>query len=148
MSAKISSTETSPVVNHTLVFETAATTETVQVAVELTNNTGSDFLGIDGIIPKGGKFYLIGELNLTNGVKPQDSENKDINVGQIFKQDYVTKVNLTISKNEKDATTNSDQKKGLGGAYNVLPDLQNPSLELGLSVDLSWTPGLTFNTDI
>ena len=148
MSAKISSTETSPVVNHTLVFETAAATETVQVAVELTNNTGSDFLGIDGIIPKGGKFYLIGELNLTNGVKPKDSENHDINVGQIFKQDYVTKVNLTISKNEKDATTNSDQKKGLGGAYNVLPDLQNPSLELGLSVDLSWTPGLTFNTDI
>ena len=49
-------------------------------------------------------------------------------------QDYVTTANLTISS--------------LKGAYNVIPDLRTTALELGISVDLLWTPGLVFEVPI
>lgn len=134
--------------NHTLVFETDESTTSVQIAIELTNNTNSEFRGVDGVIPVNGKFYLLGTLNLTNGVKPKDSGNNEINITKIFLQDYITKVNLTIDENAADATTNPDRNKGLGGAFNVLPDLQTPQLELGLSVNLEWQEGMTFNVSM
>ena len=134
--------------NHTLVFETAESTTSVQIAIELTNNTTKEFRGVDGVIPVNGKFYLLGTLNLANGVKPKDTSNNEINITKIFLQDYITKVNLTIDENAEDATNNPDRNKGLGGAYNVLPDLQTPQLELGLSVNLEWQSGLTFNVNI
>ena len=44
--------------NYTLALETAVN-EDVNVAIELTNNTSTDFYGKNGeLIPKGGKFYL------------------------------------------------------------------------------------------
>jgi len=30
-------------------------------------------------------------------------------------------------------------------AYNVIPDLKTPQLEVAFSVNLDWKPGLTFN---
>lgn len=134
--------------NHTLVFETAESTTSVQIAIELTNNTTKEFRGVDGVIPVNGKFYLLGTLNLANGVKPKDTSNNEINITKIFLQDYITKVNLTIDSNAEDATNNPDRNKGLGGAFNVLPDLQTPQLELGLSVNLEWQEGMTFNVSM
>lgn len=92
--------------------------DNVNFALELTNNTGKAFTGIDGIVPDGAKFYLVGRL------EPQadKADNK------VFAQAYNTKANVTITS--------------LAHAYNCIPDLKNPKLELGLSVNLEWTEGL------
>lgn len=90
----------------------------VNFALELTNNTGNAFTGVDGIVPDGAKFYLVGPLVPQEG----KADNK------VFAQAYNTKANVTISS--------------LAHAYNCIPDLKNPELELGLSVNLEWTEGL------
>lgn len=92
--------------------------DNVNFALELTNNTDKAFTGIDGIVPAGAKFYLVGQLVPQEG----KADNK------VFAQAYNTKANVTISS--------------LAHAYNCIPDLKNPKLELGLSVKLEWTEGL------
>lgn len=129
--------------NYTLVLDnytSEATQEKVNIAVELVNNSGTDFWGYNGLIRAGEKFYLIGQLDL--GTKTiDDLDNKPYMGGtyrypqsgtlRIFMQDYTTEANFLIS----------DLKK----AYSTIPDLRVAKLELGLSVDLQWTSGLTFN---
>ena len=95
----------------------------VNFALELTNNTGNAFTGIDGIVPAGAKFYLVGKL-----VPEGKADNK------VFAQAYNTKANVTITS--------------LAHAYNCIPDLKNPKLELGLSVNLEWTEGLVQDVTI
>ena len=132
-------------VNHTLVLETAATTQEVKVAVEMTNNTETAFMGKDGIVPIGGKFYLVGSLKLgTSGNVTSGSNNK------IFEQDVITKAVLTITQGKAAASLGDGEKNttGLGAAYNVLPDLTVSNLEVAFSVDLTWTPGLEFTVDL
>ena len=63
-------------------------------------------------------------------------------LNQVFKQDYKTIANFSISQN-----TGDEHKKGLGAAYNTIPDLRTPQLELGLSVDLHWEEGITFDVE-
>jgi hypothetical protein len=110
-------------VNHTLVLENG--TQNVRVAVEMVNTTGVDFYGAnDQLIPAGGKFYVVAELDATKATKT---------AGHVFKQDYTTTANLTL--------------KNLKTAYNTIPDLRTPKLELGFSVDLSWKEGHTYNID-
>ena len=126
----VKATTSQSATNYTLVLETAKNAK-VNVAIELTNNTGKDFFGIEGKrIPAGCKFYLVGELDPKNGVAP-DGGTK---LGQVFKQDYFTVVNFTI--------------KDLKKAYNVIPDLKAPKLELGLSVDLTWQQGDTYAVEL
>ena len=98
--------------------------ESVNFALELVNKTGSAFQGIDGLVPDGGTFYLVGTLT------PQ-TEKAD---NHVFLQDYTTTANVTINS--------------LAHAYNCIPDLENPSLELGLSVNLEWEEGLVDNVVI
>ena len=130
--------------NNTLVLETPAD-ENVNVLLELTNNTGKRFKGKNGYIPAGAKFYLLGTLTPSNG-KINGQASTDIN--QVFKQDYVTTANFTIKQNVKNDTDNPNQNQGLGAAYNVIPDLRTPALSIGLSVDLTWQTGLTFDVDM
>lgn len=131
--------------NHTLVLETAATTQEVKVAVEMTNNTETAFMGKDGIVPIDGKFYLVGSLKLgTGGNVTSGSNNK------IFEQDVITKAVLTITQGKAAGSLADGEKNttGLGAAYNVLPDLTVSNLEVAFSVDLSWQDGLTFGVDL
>lgn len=107
----------SKIMAQSLALPTAAATP-VNFALELTNNTGNEFTGIDGIVPAGAKFYLVGQL------VPQAEKAGN----QVFAKAYNTKANVTISS--------------LAHAYNCIPDLKNPELELGLSVNLEWTEGL------
>lgn len=107
----------SKIMAQSLALPTAAATP-VNFALELTNNTGNEFTGIDGIVPAGAKFYLVGQL------VPQAEKAGN----QVFAKAYNTKANVTISS--------------LAHAYNCIPDLKNPELELGLSVNLKWTEGL------
>lgn len=128
--------------NHTLVLADAASTP-VNIAVEFTNNSGSEFVGKDGIVGKGAKFYLLAKLDPEKGTKPDG-----VNISQVFKQDFTTTANLTINKNEGTTSGGSTvYEQGLANAYNVLPDLRTPKLSLGLSVDLNWQTGMTFNQD-
>ena len=52
-------------------------------------------------------------------------------INRVFVQDYTTTANFTI--------------KDLKKAYVTIPDLRASQLQLGLSVDLSWQSGLTFD---
>lgn len=135
--------------NHTLALETKAG-ESVYVAVELLNN-GADFQGIDGVVPAGCKFYLVGQLNPTSVT---DSEKNPNSLTQVFKQDHKTIANFTIPQGYPKTDTaeghfnpSTGNTVGLGKAYNTIPDLRSPKLELGLSVDLRWESGITFDVD-
>lgn len=107
----------SAIMAQSLALPTAAATP-VNFALELTNNTGNAFTGVDGIVPDGAKFYLVGQL------VPQADKAGN----QVFAKAYNTKANVTITS--------------LAHAYNCIPDLKNPELELGLSVNLEWSEGL------
>lgn len=99
----------------TLVLQTYDN-ETVRFVLEFRNNSDKDFKGINGgIIYRGTKFYLacsVDPTTLTN--------NK-----RIFTQDHKTVVKLKV--------------ESLAKAYNVMPDLQSPRLELGVVVTSVWT---------
>lgn len=117
--------------NYTLVLDNNnATTKPIYVAVELVNKTGIDFYGADGMVPAGGKFYLIGRLDPTTATTGDNPNNVD----RVFLKDYTTKANLTI--------------KDLKNAYNVIPDLRSTAISVGLAVNLEWQEGITFNVEI
>lgn len=108
--------------NHTLVLENG--TSNVRVAVEMVNNA-VDFYGYNNqLIPHGGKFYVVAELDATKATETG---------GHVFKQDFLTTANLTL--------------KDLKNAYNTIPDLRTPQLELGFSVDLTWQDGHTYDIE-
>ena len=56
-------------------------------------------------------------------------------LNSVFKQDYITTAKLTSGE------------ESLKKAYNVIPDLRSPKLEFGLSVDLTWRAGITFEQE-
>lgn len=116
-------TRTSGLKNRTLVLETAGKGgEKVNFALEFTNNSSQAFYGKDGLVPAGGKFYLVGQLSA------------DGSHAKVFEKDHYTKATVTINS--------------LKNAYNCIPDLRSPKLELGLSVDLKWEEGLSQNVTI
>lgn len=120
--------------NYTLVLANTldgkATSEqsVVNIAVELKNNTGQDFYGKDGIVPNGGKFYLVGQLN------PTSETLAGVTDVSVFLKDYTTTATVKISS--------------LQSAYNTIPDLRANEMELGLSVDLVWTTGVSYDVEI
>lgn len=126
---------------YTLALETAANTH-IYVAVELQND-GADFQGYDGLVPSGCKFYLVAELNPESDGSGVSGVSNTGN--KVFKQDYKTIANFTIAQGTEGVLTNT---KGLAAAYNTIPDLRTPQLELGLSVNLEWQAGITFNLDL
>ena len=110
--------------NYTLVLETPAN-EDEYIAIELINNSGSDFYGADGLVPAGGRFYMVAKLTASQATETGK---------QVFKQDYITTASLTITSLKK--------------AYNTIPDLRAAQLEIGLSVDLTWQTGHDFEIDL
>ena len=117
--------------NYTLVFDNKKTDpqSPVYVTLELENNSDKNFYGKDGIILKGAKFYLVGQLN------PNETGLTNPNsVNRVFVQDYVTTANFKI--------------KDLKDAYNCIPDLRTSGINVGLAVDLDWKSGITFDVDI
>lgn len=123
-------------VNYTMVLDNAIVTsgsaqQKVNIAVELTNNSGEDFYGANGLVPAGAKFYMVAQLDPTSSTGVTGSSDV---VNRVFLKDYTTTANLTIGS--------------LKGAYVTIPDLRSTKLQLGLSVDLEWQAGLTFNVTI
>ena len=124
MCAKYAENFENATTNYTLAFETKENVD-VNVAIEFTNGD-ADFYGVDGqVIPAHGKFYLVGKLTASEATK---TNNK------VFMQDYNTAAKFKVTT--------------LKNAYNVLPDLRTPELKLGMSVDLEWEEGHTFEVTI
>ena len=138
--------------NYTLVFDNyfnsqspTTSQEAVNIAIELENNSDAEFYGVDGKIAKGQKFYLIGKLDpndntgtiTNNSISWTEEAKSNIparEVTRVFIQDYTTKAIFTINS--------------LKNAYVTIPDLRASKLQLGLSVDLTWQNGLTFEVPI
>lgn len=143
---------------YTLVFDNWKNSdqEKVTFALELENDN-VEFYGQEGVIAKGQKFYLIGQLDPSNhatgssitwpqyidnysgasGTLPKSYENRypvKANTSRVFVQDFTTIAQVNI--------------KSLKNAYVTIPDLRATKLQLGLSVDLTWQSGLTFDVSI
>ena len=118
----------------------------VDIALEFQNNTGVDFFGKDNLITNGSNFYLIGELDPTgktgpalptyHALPPYDAGCTTNTIPRVFIQDHMTTANFKIGVNS------------LKYAYLTVPDLRSSSVTLGLSVDLQWSTGLTFDNVI
>lgn len=120
--------------NYTLVLDnkdnSATSQNKVYITIELENNA-SDFFGADGLIPKGSKFYMVGELDpYASGITQPTGEPLD----HVFVKDHTTIANFTI--------------KSLKKAYNHIPDMRSSKYNVGLAVDLSWKTGITFDVEI
>lgn len=128
----MAATSVASAVNSTLVLETeVGTDKDVRIAVEFENASGKDFNGVDGcVIPAGSKFYMVAQLKAA----ADPTKTTDVTLNQVFKQDYITTANLTVMS--------------LKNAYNTIPDLRTPQLELGFSVNLEWTPGNVYDIEI
>ena len=128
--------------------------DVVYVALELVNNTGKDFYGRDNLVRNGGIFYMVGKLDLSaltaaqlnaieypantdgNGYRfpPMNASSVNEKVIRVFMQDYVTTANFTITN--------------LHGAYVTVPDLRSIEMTFGLSVDLAWKAGASFDIEL
>jgi hypothetical protein len=137
--------------NYTILFDnytTGASLNKVRVALQFVNN-GDDFWGRDNLVRKGQTFYLVAELDPTGKaipaanwdtyyqVPPLDASGVSTKTTRVFVQDYMTTANFLLDNN---STT-----KSLQNAYVTIPDLRSSQLSFGLSVDLDWRQGLTFD---
>ena len=145
--------ETQTATNYTLVFDNYVTADgatigsdndqqKVKIAIELQNGD-EEFYGVDGKIGKNQKFYLVAELDpngttgVTNSITWPEATKSNFpatGITRVFIQDYTTKATFTINS--------------LKNAYVTIPDLRASNLQLGLSVDLTWQTGLTFDVPI
>lgn len=146
--SKTVGTPTAPV--YTLVWDNWDSTKAndaqapVYVALEFVNNA-KDFWGHANKVRKGGTFYLTGKLdpaglafptrNATNYCQPPyaAADGSTVEASRVFIQDFVTIANFTISETS------------LQHAYVTVPDLRSSEISLGLSVDINWETGFTFN---
>ncbi len=103
---------------HTLLLESETSTtdkQKVPVAIEFRNDSGHEFYGVDGnMVPKNAKFYLAGQI---------DMSGEGFIGKRAFTQDLVSKLHCTVTM--------------LNNAYNVIPDLRDTRLKIGLTV-LPW----------
>ena len=139
--------------NYTLVFDNYKAgdgdQDKVYVALELKNNTGQDFYGKHSLIRAGDSFYLVGKLDPTaiswsglgqlstdHPLPPYNTDGTSKEIVRVFMQDFMTTANFWFNETS------------LHEALLTVPDLRHSSLTLGLSVDMNWSTGITFNNVI
>ena len=132
----------------------------VYVALEFVNN-GAPFWGETNLIPTGGTFYISGKLDPDEGLSetdrsagitwpspttsgasesgktyyalpPYNDNGSTIKERRVFIQDYMTEANFVIGA------------ESLKKAMVTVPDLRSAEMSVGLSVDLNWSTGLSF----
>ena len=94
----------------TLVLQTTNDTP-ILFALEFKNTTGYTRRCQQGDILPQCKFYLVGKLEAPAG-------------GSVFTQDRVTTVSVKV--------------ESLRNAYNTVPDLHDPQLEIGIVTEMKW----------
>jgi hypothetical protein len=106
-------------VTHTLVLQ-SNDDEEISLVLEFTNNSDQTIVGVDnGQIYPGTKFYLVAM------VKPEAvEEGADDYKKRVFTQDRTTTMTMKV--------------ESLAKAYNVLPNLLSPRLEIGVQVVTDW----------
>lgn len=131
----------------------------VYVALEFKNNS-KNFFGENNLIRNGATFYIVGKLDpnkrpssITDktdeeyaadkslgitwptkyALPPYDTDGKGIKERRVFIQDYLTSATFVINETS------------LQHALVAVPDLRSGQISLGLSVDLAWRTGLTFD---
>jgi len=92
----------------------------VPVVLEFINNSGYDFEGLDGTVLKGTKFYLVALIDPATKSGDPLTQIRD----RVFTQDFTTTLNMRVT--------------GLSKAYNVVPNLLSPRLELGIELVSQW----------
>lgn len=92
----------------------------VPIVLEFINDSDKDFVGLDGIVYRGTKFYLVAEIDPEQF---KDDPRTDIR-DRVFTQDFTTTLNMRVT--------------GLSKAYNVVPNLLSPRLELGIELVSQW----------
>lgn len=138
---------------YTLVFDSyhsgaQADQQDVLVALEFQNLT-NDFYGRDNLVPKNGTFYLVGKLDLGLDagetpkeiaawdnyypVPPYTAQGASQRINRVFIQDFLTTATFKIGKDS------------LKSAFVSVPDLRSTQMTLGLSVDIKWQTGLSFD---
>jgi hypothetical protein len=152
--------------NYTLVWDNwnvdskDAKQNIVYVALEFVNN-GDPFWGEKNLIPTGGTFYISGKLDPDEGLSetdrsagitwpspttsgasesgktyyalpPYNADGSTIKKRRVFIQDYMTEANFVIGA------------ESLKKAMVTVPDLRSAHMSVGLSVDLKWQTGLSF----
>ncbi len=130
--------------NYTLVMDnytTESTQSAVNIALEMTAD--KDFYGASGKIKSGQKFYLIGSLNPADGGDITWADHKSFKEG-----DSGQNINRVFIRDAKTIATFTLQKNSLKNAYSTIPDLRSIQMLFGISVDLAWKAGLTFNVNI
>ena len=90
----------------------------VIICIEFQNNSNTTFRGETGYIVPGSKFYMYGRIEYNNGTGEKSL------VKSVFQQDYITEVTLNVNSLEH--------------AYNCIPDLQDPQLEVGVEISVDW----------
>ena len=104
---------------HTLLVQTDFD-EDVHYALEFRNDSGAAFYGANGCrVPAGGIFYLLGTLEISSMTELERN-----GIDCVFLQDHVTKVSATVTS--------------LAKAYNVIPELRDPQLEIGVQTEMKW----------
>ena len=105
---------------HTLLLQTRKD-EKVYLILEFVNNA-EDFVGANGTIFKGMKFYLTGSIDPTNYTTNAQPE--------VFHQDYKTQVTFNVNS--------------LENAWNIVPDLRSAQLEVGVQLQVEWIQATSF----
>lgn len=129
---------------YTVVFDNykESDQQDVLVALEFVNNTGIDFYGVNGMIPAGNTFYLVGKLELSTAADtwtssyPTGYRVPQSGVKRVFGQDHKAVAKFRIGETS------------LQKAYSTIPDLRSTEVLFGLSVDLNWEAGMTFTVDL
>lgn len=93
----------------------------VHFALEFKNTTGLTRRGQQGDILPWSKFYLAGVLDPSDGVRPQSSTET---FRSVFSRDHKTVIRVKVT--------------GLANAYNTVPDLRSPQLEIGVVAEMKW----------
>lgn len=157
----VSSAIPSAAPTYTLVFDNYdwnnTTQRNVRIALEFQNN-GDDFWGKDNLIPSGGVFYLLAELSpaatTATGVNAPsnsitwptyyqvppiyetgDNAGMSKQIPRVFIQSFMTSATFRIGE------------KSLQKAYVTVPDLRSAQMSFGLSVDIEWKTGFTYDLE-
>lgn len=93
--------------------------EPLRIAIELRNNSGKTFKGATGFILPGYKFYLLGTLDPASATQPTGET-----LSAVFQSDRITTVTFQVNS--------------LAQAYNTIPDLRDPQLQLGVTARIDW----------
>lgn len=93
----------------------------VRFALEFQNKSGATIItGVNGCkIPPGQHFYLAGILKFSERI-----DNSGQNLGSVFVRDHITEIKASFNS--------------LKAAYDVIPDLTDPQLQLGVQAEFGW----------